>query len=163
MLDQEYGIRHRLSPQDYGLIFKAIMNASKDGIFVTDHLGNVVLVNRASEEMNAFLTKEILGKNVRDLVKEGYYDKSVTQAVLEQGRMVSLIQQSRNGKRILTTGMPIFDDHGKIRFVFVNDRDITLLNKLAQSLEPDRPGGEKHTIRFLQFEPDPNGASGICH
>ncbi|GAG75573.1 unnamed protein product, partial [marine sediment metagenome] len=90
MFDQNLGIIKELKPEDYAMIFKAIIQFSKDGLFVSDQDGNVVMVNRASAEMQSFNASEILGRNVRDLVQEGYYDRSVTLEVLKQKRAVSL-------------------------------------------------------------------------
>ena len=146
MFDQNLGIIKELKPEDYGMIFKAIIQFSKDGLFVADQDGNVVMVNRASAEMQSFNASEILGRNVRDLVQEGYYDRSVTLEVLKQKRAVSLIQTNRNKTKILSTGIPIFDDHGKIKFVLVNDRDITFLSRLIESLEEDKIS--ENTYRF---------------
>jgi PAS domain S-box-containing protein len=117
-------IAQNVKPQDLGLIFKAIMQSSKDGLLVTDQNGNVVLVNRASEEMNSYNASDILGKNVRDLVKDGYYNRSATVQVLKIKKVVSLIHSTRAKRRILCTGIPIFDDDGMIRFVLVNGRDV---------------------------------------
>ena len=62
-----------LSADDHELIFRAIMEQSKDGLFVTDHEGYVVMVNRACEEMNDFKAADVLGRNVADLVREGFF------------------------------------------------------------------------------------------
>ncbi|MBL7205564.1 MAG: sigma 54-interacting transcriptional regulator [Desulfobacteraceae bacterium] len=148
MFGQNSGIIQKIKPEDYALIFKAIMYFSKDGLFVSDQDGNVVVVNRASEEMQSFNASEILGRNVRDLVREGYYDRSVTLEVLKQKRAVSLIQTNRNKTKILSTGIPIFDDHGRIKFVLVNDRDITLLNRIIESLEEDKISENKYRFEL---------------
>ena len=118
---------YSMEASDFEAIFEGIMRNSKDGLFITDHQGAVVMVNRATEKMVDFDVSKILGKNVREIVAAGYYDKSVALEVLRKRQPVSMIQVSRNGKRILATGIPIFGDCGNIRFVLVNDRDITSL------------------------------------
>lgn len=132
-----YLVTHSLKPSDFESIFESIMRHSKDGLFVTDHQGVILMVNRATEEMVDFDAQEILGKNAKHLVTDGYFDKSVAIEVLRQKRPLSMIQVSRTGKRILATGIPITNDHGEITFVLVNDRDITSLENLTETLEQE--------------------------
>ncbi len=131
------GIEKSLKPEDFELIFDALLTHSKDGLFVVDHTGKVVMVNRATEKMFDFKINDVLGRNVQDLVKEGFYEPSVSLRVLRQKRVLSLIQTTRRGKKILSTGVPIFDPTGEIRFVLVNDRDVSHINRLAHSLYPE--------------------------
>ena len=126
-----------IRPEDYGLISKAIMHHSKDGLFITDNRGVVAMVNRATEEMCSITASQVLGRNVRDLVKEGLWNPSVALEVIKTGRIVSLLQTTHNDKRLLSTGIPIFNSRNELRYVLVNDRDITFLNHMAAHLEKD--------------------------
>ncbi|MDJ0781625.1 MAG: sigma 54-interacting transcriptional regulator [Desulfosarcinaceae bacterium] len=135
-----------LRPKDAEMIFGAIMQHSKDGLFVTDHRGVVVMVNRATEEMCAIEAKQILGRNVRDLVREGFWDPSVSLEVIRKRRTISLIQTTRRQKRLLSTGIPIFDNEGELRFVIVNDRDISFISTTLEILEAEEITGEG--VRF---------------
>ncbi len=137
MFEKKLGISSHLKSRDFELIFESIMTHSKDGLFVVDKDGTVVMVNRATERMFEFRKTDVLGRNVRDLVKEGFYEPSVSLKVIRQKKAISLIQTTRFQKKILSTGIPIFDDQGEVRFVLVNDRDISHINMLAQSLYPD--------------------------
>ncbi|MBT7891924.1 MAG: sigma 54-interacting transcriptional regulator [Deltaproteobacteria bacterium] len=128
-----------LSADDYRLIFKAIMVQSKDGLFVTDHMGNVVMVNRACEVMNGFKAEEVLGRNVRDLIKAGFFQRSATLEVIKQNRAVTLITATSSERKILSTAIPIHGEKGVLRFVLVNDRDISFLNQITDVLE-EGPG-----------------------
>ena len=131
------GIAHTLKSSDFGMIFEAIMAHSRDGLFVVDPDGVVLMVNHATEEMFDFKAHEVLGRNVNDLVDEGFYNPSVSVLVIEKKVAISLIQTTRHGKRILSTGIPIFNDAGALQFVLVNDRDISLINTLAETLHSD--------------------------
>ncbi|MFH2130368.1 MAG: sigma 54-interacting transcriptional regulator [bacterium] len=137
-----------LGPDDYRLIFKAIMVQSRDGLFVTDHAGNVVMVNRACEEMNGFTAEAVLGRNVRDLVEAGYFQRSATLEVIRQNCAVSLITASSNQRKVLSTAIPIHDKSGRLRFVLVNDRDISFLNQITDVLEED-PGNYRPELSDL--------------
>ena len=135
---------YNMKASDFEAVFEAIMRNSKDGLFITDHEGTVLMVNRATEIMVDFDASKILGRNVREIVEAGYYDKSVALEVLKRKQPVSMIQFSRNGKRILASGIPITGEDGAIRFVLVNDRDITSLENLTESLEKELLNRDVH-------------------
>lgn len=122
---------------DFAAIFAAIMEHSKDGLFVTDHQGVVLMVNQATIRMVEFEIDQLIGKNAQILIEDGYYDKSCALEVLRQQKPVSMIQYSITGRKILATGIPILGEDGEIRFVLVNDRDISNLEALTESLEKE--------------------------
>ena len=114
---------------------EAIFESSYDGIYVTDGQANTLMVNSAYEVMTGIKRDEVIGRNMRDLVREGFINQSVTLKVLETGKRATLRQKLRSGKEILVTGNPIFDDQGNIIMVVTNDRDMTELIKLHQQVE----------------------------
>lgn len=125
---------------------------SYDGLWICDNQGNVIEINRAAELLNDYKSEDIVGRNVADLVKSGYYDRSVVLKVLEMKQVVTEIIQSRNGKRILVTGNPIFDHAGKIKYVVENLRDITLLEQLHEKLEEANAFKERFQTEFQSFQ-----------
>jgi len=136
-LCKHLGAGVNLSEDDFWQIFEGIMYHSRDGLFITDHKGSILMLNKASEEMLGLTTADVLGRNVRDLVREGYYDSSVTLLVLEKKRPVTILQTSCKGTKILTTGIPIMGHDNNIKFVLVNDRDVSLIKMLKENLEPE--------------------------
>ncbi|MDD2585748.1 MAG: sigma 54-interacting transcriptional regulator [Syntrophomonadaceae bacterium] len=118
-------------------IFKelnAIMNASDDGIFVTDGQGCVIYLNKACERIDNVKAEYVIGKNMKDLIASGYYSESVALKVLEKGSVVNILQTTINGKEIMATGTPI-KENGEIIMVVVNARDITELIHVRKKLE----------------------------
>lgn len=114
---------------------EAIIGSSYDGIYVTDGEANTIRVNRAYEDITGIKSSEVLGRNMRDLVGEGYFSESVTLKVLEERKSVTLSQKLKTGKHVLVTGNPFFDDEGRIKMVVTNVRDMTDLDRLNQRLE----------------------------
>ncbi|MBN2539026.1 MAG: PAS domain S-box protein, partial [Deltaproteobacteria bacterium] len=114
---------------------EAIICSSYDGIYVTDGEANTIRVNRAYENITGIKSPEVLGRNMRDLVDEGYFSESVTLKVLEEKKTVTLSQKLKTGKHVLVTGNPFFDDEGTIKMVVTNVRDMTDLDRLNQQLE----------------------------
>ena len=118
---------------------EAIFKSSSDGIWLCDGNGKILNINKASEKINAIKAKDVVGKNVREIVAEGLIDRSVTLEVLETGRQVSLLQYlKRTNKYLLVTGTPVFDQRGQISLVVVNERDMTQLNTMKEQLAQTR-------------------------
>ena len=118
---------------------EAVFKSSSDGIWLCDGDGKIININGASEKINAIRAKDVVGKNVREIVAEGLMDRSATLEVLETGRQVSLLQYLKKTKKyLLVTGTPVFDDHGRISLVVVNERDMTQLNTMKEQLVQTR-------------------------
>ena len=115
-----------------------IINSSYDGLWICNHEGRVVRVNRASEKMSGVKEEEVMGKPMQELLDQGLFDKSATLEVLKNRTAVTLIQRLKDGRHILVTGNPVTDDKGSIRLVVVNARDISELNRLHAELEESR-------------------------
>ncbi len=90
----------------------AIMDAASIGIHISDSNGVTLKFNKMCEIIDGIKAEDTIGRNMRDLVKEGIYSKSVTIECLERGTPVTMIQRV-NGRDILATGTPIFKD-GKV-------------------------------------------------
>jgi len=114
--------------------FKAIIDASFDGLWICDHQANVIKISKAFERKSGMKAETFVGRNMRDLVAEGYFDTSVTLEVLQTKQMVTKVQRTWDGRHILTTGSPVFDDNGEIVMVVCNDRDLGHLEKLRDEI-----------------------------
>lgn len=113
----------------------AIIESSFDGLYVTDGDGITLRLNKAFEMIMGIKGKEFLGRPVSDIENEGLVSESVSQLVLRRKEPVTIIQESRTGKTVLSTGNPVFDKKGNIFRVVSNVRDITELNQLKHKLE----------------------------
>ena len=114
---------------------EAIFENSQDGMYLADFRGKTLRVNQAYESVTGLNRKDLLGKNLTDLVKSGVLDHSVTLDVLKKKKRVSIMQHILGDKRVLVTGSPIFDNQGKIALVISNVRDMTALTELRDELD----------------------------
>jgi PAS domain S-box-containing protein len=129
----------------------AIINSSYDGLWICDYEGKVIRINSASEHINDIRAEQVLGKKMEDVVKEGLIDRSVTLEVLKARTAITIIQKLKNGKQILVTGNPFFDDRGEISLVVVNERDITELDSLRNELEESRALARRYRSELSQI------------
>jgi len=111
----------------------AVIESVDDGIVVADAQGIIVRANDAYLHMTGISAKEFVGKHVRDLLKQGYMNKSVTEMVLERRSQVN-VMDVRNGKDLLLSGKPVFDDSGNVSYVVTAIRDVSQLNELKGKL-----------------------------
>ncbi|HBQ85517.1 MAG TPA: transcriptional regulator [Syntrophomonas sp.] len=113
----------------------AVIQASFDYMFVTDGEGNVLRINDSYTRITGIKAEEILGKNIYDLVKAGYYNRAASIDVIETKKPITFTQKIKTGKVVLVTGNPVFDDNGNLIRVVTNGRDITELNNLKYEVE----------------------------
>ena len=116
------------------LEMEEILEGSFDGILVTDGEGNVQYVNASYERVAAIPRDQLLGHNMRDLINPVWMENSVAFVVMEERRPVSMQQVTQDGRDIVVTGTPIFDNFGKIRRIVINARDISEIYQLKEEL-----------------------------
>ena len=113
----------------------AIINFSSDEIFVADGSGKVLRANSQFEENFGVKLSSVIGSNVSDLEKKKIFTPSVTRLVIDKKSTQTVIQSRRDGRKLLATGTPAFNEDGSVFRVIVNTRDITKLNSLKIQLE----------------------------
>jgi PAS domain S-box-containing protein len=118
------------------LDFREISDNLFDGIYISDGEGKTIFVNEAYTRITGIKKEQVMGRTVKEISEEGkLYKGAVTMDVLEQKQRVSSIGKSLvNNREHLVTGSPIFDENGKIRFVVINNRDITELRGLETKI-----------------------------
>ncbi|MED1568410.1 sigma-54 interaction domain-containing protein [Bacillus paramycoides] len=106
-----------------------------DEIFVTDDKGIVVRVNSMCERHYQLSAKELVGKHVQELQKEGIFYPSATLEVIEKKRPVELVQTTKSGEYLHVRTRPVFDEQGNLRRVISYSRDLTELYQLRKKVE----------------------------
>jgi PAS domain S-box-containing protein len=131
----------------------AIIDSLSDGLWICDGDANVLRINPASERLNAIQAAQVVGRNMRDLVAEGVFNKSATLEVLRTRAPVDMLQ-TRQGRKLVLTGTPVFDDAGRLIRVVVYERDVTELDALHQQLEQQEAirEGFRHQMLEMQLE-----------
>lgn len=113
----------------------AVINFSSDEILLADGEGVILRANSQFEEHFGIKLSSVIGKTVEELEARKIFFPSVTKLVLNSQSTQTVIQSRRDGRKLLATGTPAFNEDGSIFRVIVNTRDITKLNKLKQQLE----------------------------
>lgn len=121
--------------EELAVELNAIFESSYDGIYVTDSEGYTLRVNSSYQRITGLSLEKLIGKNIKDLVKQGLISESITLKVIEQRKIITIKQTISTGKEILVTGTPIFNKQGEIIRVVCNVRDMTELNILQKRLD----------------------------
>lgn len=131
---------------------EAVFDASYDEIYVTDGNGITTRINRVGESYYGVKAEEMVGKNVRELEKQGYFSPSVVSIVLKEKRRVTIPQQTKTGKQLIVTANPVFDEDGNIVRIVVNSRDVTELTNLRQKLQETEKLAETYRNQIIQMK-----------
>jgi PAS domain S-box-containing protein len=129
----------------------AIINSTSEGLWICDGDANVLRINPASERLNRIRADQVVGRNMRDLVQEGLFDRSATLEVIKVRAPVNMLQ-TRQGRKLVLTGNPVFDDAGKLIRVVVNERDITEIDGLQRELEEQEAMRDRFRDQMLEMQ-----------
>jgi PAS domain S-box-containing protein len=131
---------------------EAVFESSYDGFYITDGDANTIRVNSAYERITGLSRRDLVGRNMQDLVREGVFDLSVTLEVVKKGGRVTLMQTIKGDKQVMVTGTPVFDEAGNIALVVTTVTDITMLNTLRAELEESRRISSRYYQSLLEHE-----------
>ncbi len=133
----------------------AIIDSSSDGLFVCDGTGRILRINPASERINNASAAQLVGRDYLDAAEEGLLIlPSAALEALKKREPVSLLQENRHGRKLISSATPVFDDAGELIRVVVSERDITETDRLQRQLEEQQAIGDqfRHQILELQQE-----------
>lgn len=105
-----------------------------DLMTVSDKNGVIIRSNSAIEKEFGVNKNNIIGMNVYELEETGILSISSTKAVLETQKPITLVQNTKSGKKLLVSSTPIFDANGKLYEVVNISRDITTIDSLESKL-----------------------------
>ena len=149
-------LRRMRAGEELAKELEAIINSMSDGLWVCDGEANVLRINPASARLNSIEPAQVVGRNMKALIEEGVFDRSATLEVLRTGKPVNMLQ-SRRGRKLVLTGVPVRDDAGELIRVVVNERDVTEIESLQRDLEEqeairDRARNEMQEMRIEMVE-----------
>ncbi len=111
-----------------------ILDLLNDGICITDAEGIILYLNRRYEEISSLSREVMVGRNAQDFVCQGMLNIIVNPEVVQTRSMVTRVQNTSTGRRLLLEGHPIFDDLGKVIMCITFVRDESSMANLQASL-----------------------------
>lgn len=139
---------------DFGLSeadWLEIVSFSFDGIYVADGDGTTLYVSPGCERNYGVPAEYLVGRNVRDIEREGIFRPSVVLRVIQAKKRITLLQETQSGKHLMATGNPIFDSAGNLHRVVCNSRDVTELIQLREQLRATEEKVERYRSELLEL------------
>lgn len=131
--------------KDLNKDLNAILSSIYDEILVVNSEGELL---RYSENIiNDFWKvdlKDLIGRNILELEDQGLFTPSVTRLVIEKKKKVSVVQETRSGRKILAVGNPIFNKDKQLDRIIIASRDITETTRLKSELQEMRKISERY-------------------
>lgn len=131
----------------------AILSSIYDEILVVNQKGE--LIRFSDNVIPGFWKvdlKEMIGKNILELESQGLFSPSVTRLVLEKKKKVSIVQETRNGRKILAVGNPVLNEKNEIDRIIIASRDITETTRLKTELKEIRKISEQYKKELDDFK-----------
>lgn len=135
-----------------------LINSSYDGLVMVSGEGRIEKANQAYLNLLGLSQEDLIGKKALELEKERIIYPSIANLCLHEKREITLIQNTRNGQRLLTTARPLLDEKNNILRIVVNARNLTKLNELNGAFKE----GEK-LRQYLEKSPEIDSGEGPGH
>lgn len=145
-----------------GKYVRNILDVMPAGVFVSDVSGKTLYINRVYEQLTGLKLEDVLGRNVRSLVAEGTFDFVLNPEIVRTRKPVTQVQQLQNGKRLVLTGIPVFDASGILRLVVTFARDITLLTELQNQVQSQHRLIAQINDQLAHFAKNDQAPHSIC-
>ncbi|MDT8901476.1 sigma-54 interaction domain-containing protein [Anaeroselena agilis] len=116
--------------------FRELGDHVYDGIYIADGAGKTLYVNKAYTRITGIAPEEVVGRYVEECEAAGLYKNAVTPEVIRLKKRVNSVGVSlRSGRKMLITGIPVFDAEENVKNVVVIDREITDLLTMKAELD----------------------------
>lgn len=140
--------RHLLVPDSK----EEVMAMHDEDIIVTNREGRIIKVTEMSGLHYGVEPAALLGRSIYELEREGVFTPTVTPQVIERKKKLVLVQETASGKKMLITGMPVFDEQREVEYVISYSYEVSelmIMKEYLESLESemDRVKGELAYLR----------------
>lgn len=125
---------------------------SYDALTILDGEGRHLHLSPAFERVTGTKIADILGRKMDEVPGEKGTDPGASAKVIETGRPQTVIVNTRHGRQVLSTAVPVFDEKGAIVRIYCNLRDITELNQLKARFEQSQTLVNKYLVELHEVK-----------
>lgn len=112
-----------------------IMDTYEEDIIVTTSEGKILKVTHLSGEHYGVAPSALLGKSVYELEAEGVFSPAITPEVVKKKKKIVTVQTTPSGRKVLITGIPLFNEQREVEFVISYSYDLSELMVMKGYLE----------------------------
>jgi transcriptional regulator with PAS, ATPase and Fis domain len=102
-----------------------ILHSLKDDILVTNLDGIILKVSEFTGKIYRVESDSLIGKSVYDLEAQGLFTPILTPMVVKEKKKITFVQTTNTGKKLLVTGIPVYNENGEMYRVVSYSHDIT--------------------------------------
>ncbi|USK31935.1 sigma 54-interacting transcriptional regulator [Bacillus sp. F19] len=133
-----------------------ILHSLKDDILVTNLDGIILKVSEFTGKIYGVESDSLIGKSVYDLEAQGLFTPILTPIVVKEKKKITFVQTTNKGKKLLVTGIPVYNEEGELYRVVSYSHDITELADYKNFLitmeeEMERVKSELDLLRSKQL------------
>ncbi|WP_369902689.1 sigma 54-interacting transcriptional regulator [Bacillus manliponensis] len=107
-----------------------ILNSTHDGMIVIDKEGTILLFNKSAQRMTGYKKEVVIGRYILEVIPMSKLLRVVRTEQIEVNQELTL----ENGKKIITTRIPILNEEGNVQGAFAVFKDITEIVDLAEEV-----------------------------
>lgn len=129
-----------------------IIDSYDEDIIITNRDGKIIKATQISGQHYDLSAGDLVGKSVYELEAKGIFSPAITPMVLEQKKKVALVQTTSRDRKVLITGIPLFNEKHEVEFVLSYSYEVSELFALQEYLnemegEMSRVKGELALLR----------------
>ena len=131
-----YNLQMGIYRRDLAINFyKRMIDNVEEEIFIVDEYGFVQFLNPYAEKVCGVKLCDVIGLHVDDLEKNGIISSSISKEVFRYGHTCNRMMELKTGKTVLATGIPIYDDSGKLINVLATSKNLEEMRNVLSHLD----------------------------
>ena len=102
-------------------LLKYIIDHAPVGVLVSDNTGNIIKTNLRHSMISGIDEKELIGRNLQDMVNEGFLHESSSMKVIESKSPMIFEQtvnpETSNEHNVIVQALPFTDSSGEVKYI----------------------------------------------
>lgn len=112
-----------------------IIDTYDEDIIITSRQGRIIKVTNISGSLYGLEPEDLLGQSVYDLEERKIFSPAITPLVLKKQKKAITVQTTPDGRKVLITGIPLFNEHHDIEYVLSYSYEVSELFMLQEYLD----------------------------
>ncbi len=135
-----------------GLTLMDIIYNPYDNLLVSDADGTLVCASLDAGNDIGLPLDELIGKNVKWLVDQGFYSHSTVLECIENQKVVNSLIRVKNGHYVFSTTRPIFNEHHELIYTVSTTRVDETIAQISEEFEKERRTQRKYMRLASYFQ-----------
>ncbi|GGJ88455.1 RNA polymerase subunit sigma-54 [Lentibacillus kapialis] len=112
-----------------------VIDTYDEDIIITNRQGRIIKVTNISGSLYDLEPHDLLGQSVYDLEERAIFSPAITPLVLKKRKKAITVQTTPNDRKVLITGIPLFNEYHDIEYVLSYSYEVSELFMLQEYLD----------------------------